>query len=233
MKPKTSIRLGLSFLSAILLSHCCRMELDQQCYRQGGSSMVGDLGNTGYRAATTSITKGFQRVSFPRKSRELDVDISEMKLVDTASGNVTASGGAAVSEANKLSGEISTSWDNSRKMVIRIFEFTNPLEIIEELNRDENAQLRERLRFRGDEARIITRVVRAYNHEDIRKQETKGSLDAGFTATNATAKIGVTNNTTTERAVKDGTIVAYQWVRIKWKKDGTVHDIDLYKPLLD
>ena len=195
--------------------------------------MVGDLGNTGYRSATTTITKGFQRVSFPTMIRKLDVDISEMKLVDTASGNVTASGGGAVSEANKVSGEISTSWDNSRKMVIRIFEFTNPIEIIAELNREENAYLRERLYFRGNEARIITRVVRAYSHEDIRKQETKGSLDAGFTASNANAKIGVTNNTTTERAVKDGTIVAYHWGRIIWNADGSVADINLDTPLLD
>jgi hypothetical protein len=74
------------------------MKIDHQCYRQGGSSMVGGLGNIGYRAATTNLTKGFQRVSFPTV-KDLEVDISEMKMIDTAKGNVTAAGSGVPAQA--------------------------------------------------------------------------------------------------------------------------------------
>lgn len=201
--------------------------------------MVGDLGNTGYRAATKNLTKGFQRVSYPTIANgNLDVDISEMKMVDTAKGDVTASGNGIPVNAAPLASagaEATFSWDNKRDMVVRIFEFKNPIEMIDELNRPANDRLRAYLYSRGNEARIITRVVRAYNHLDIKKQGVKTELDAKLTSTDANVKIGYSNDSTTERAVKDGTIVAYQWARIIWEKDGSkrVKDLNLDTPLLD
>lgn len=175
MKIIQSILFPLS--PCLLLASCCEMDIDQQCYRQGDSSMVGDLGNTGYRAATTNLHKGLQRVAFPKVAKPLDVDVSEMQLIKTATGKVEASGEAA-KEVVTANMTLSTTWNNSSDMVIRIFEFTNPIELVAELNRPENVDLRSHLKMRGTEARIITRVVRAYNSTETREQTNAGQITA-------------------------------------------------------
>ncbi len=197
--------------------------------------MVGGLGYIGYRAATTTMTKGFQRVSLPTV-KELEVDIGEMKVVDTVKGSITAAGNgvpAQVAEIVKAEGKVSVVMDKSSQMVIRIFEFKSPFDIIDELNRPENTALRTYLtKYRGSETRIITRIVRAYDHSEATNQTVTAALDAELSATPAKANITVTSDHHSEKAVKDGTIVAYQWSRIKFE-DGKVVNISLDSPMLD
>lgn len=233
MKNIQSILIPLT--PCLLLASCCEMDIDQQCYRQGGSSMVGGLGNAGYRAATTNTHKGFQRVGFPSTSRTLDVDVSEMKLVNTAKGEVKASGSATYKAMTEANVKVGTSWDNKSDMLVRIFEFANPIELIAELNRPENSELRSHLKMRDKEARIITRVVRAYDHSEVDKRTYTGELEAKFLAGKPNGKINYENSTSRSKSVADGTIIGYQWARIIWssKDSDQVSHISLDTVFLD
>jgi hypothetical protein len=211
---------------ALLISSCsCEMDIDQQCYRQGGSSMVGDLGNTGYRAATTNLNKGFQRVSFPSLSKSLDVDVSEMKLITKTERKVGASGEVA-KNAVKLNSNLSTEWKSDGDMIIRIFEFSNPLELVKELNHPANKELRDHLKMRGSEARIISRVVRAYDASQSKSQTVAGKIGAKTAVGTPEGEIEYKHTNTSTKKVSDGTIVGYQWARIAWKKDSPDNEVN-------
>jgi hypothetical protein len=211
----------LAILPSLLFTSCCKMKIEQQCYRQGAASMVGDLGAYGTRAAGETMVKTFTRLGYTKTTgtEPLGVTIAKMKLVDTSKGSVTAEGNAVseqISEIVKAGGSLTTSWDNQRSMAIRIFEFNNQIELIDALNDPQNARALSLLRHHGNEARIITRVVRAYDYSDIKKQNLDSSVSADLNATGSNVKLDVKSNSTSERVVEDGTVVGYQWSKIVW-----------------
>lgn len=218
MQNLISFVLSLS-IPVLLLPSCCKMEIDQQCYRQGGAAMVGDLGAHGQRTAGNTLVKAFHKLGYTRTTIPLEVDISEMKLVDTSNGTVTASGNAVSEQIKELANadaSLTTTWDKSKSMIIRISQFKDQTELIDALNSPANARSLAYLKQIGNEARIVTCIVRAYNHKDIVKQTLATNLDASLSATGSSVELDVNTSKNTERAVQDGTIVGYQWSRLVW-----------------
>ncbi|MEM7284313.1 MAG: hypothetical protein AAF438_22150 [Pseudomonadota bacterium] len=115
-----------------------------------------------------------------------------------------------------------------------LFRIVDTKSLVDQLNSDENRDLRRYLR-RSADYRIVTSTIVVYSHDSSLKLENTANLRLALTSSEA-GSMEIEAKSDSERvetlSMSDGTIYAYEFSRLCWTKKGEVSDILLDRNVL-
>lgn len=152
-----------------------------------------------------------------------EMQIENLGSVDTkVTRSLLASVGADVATLGKAAGNAELDYGQSVKLD---FFAIRDIEVLRnEINKRPDVVAA--LKRWGKDARIVTTVLLAYDHD--RTQMSKGAADLTYSAyEGGTGKIqaSVGGTKTAEFKLSDGAILAYEYARFCWSPDGTIGEI--------
>lgn len=147
-------------------------------------------------------------------------------------------------EALKANGSITANSSNSESGIYTIYYLQNPMDLVNQLNKDENSKIKSYLR-RSKDFRIVTAVVKVNSHTLLRKSN--ASLDAQVKALSAegTAEANSEKKTASGQTdikiqddtgnapgqlpsgltLADGSTYSYEYSRVIWDENGNIIDL--------
>lgn len=132
----------------------------------------------------------------------------------------TALSAAAKQGESQLEANLKTDSSNKEKGRYVVIEIMNPLQAARQLNDPTNAVLRDYLSV-SKNSRVVTSVAIAYEYEKISQfnLDSSGRLPVKQIGADLSLTLTTANNQTLR--VSDGTVFAYEFSRIIWRKKGT------------
>jgi hypothetical protein len=202
-------------LAAIMLTSCSStLDIAGVKYRKQGAFKA-ELGIAGVKR--TNGVNGFDP-----KEQPIYGDKLLMKFRTELYNESTQK--TAVSVAGKLQNpevELNLKADSSSNEKGRfvVMEIMNPLEAARRLNDPANDEIRNYLSL-VKRPRVITSVAIAYDYARMKELKFDGSTKVPLKQIGADASMAVTTSNNKTIRVSDGTIFAYEFSRIIWRKNG-------------
>lgn len=207
---------SFTLLSLCLLTGCAEFTYDGQPWRLRGARSIG-LTKGGVRKQNLGRVSYIDNTFYPSIFR-INTTAGAFHEKITKGGSVTV--GATV-DPHSITGGLDRS--HTVEGYFKSYTVTDELALVKVLNSPENSEFRQHLKGWGSGARVITAIVKVFDHKEA--YSLKGTLAASgsvpVSAINETAKLKIDAKYASEKTLRldNDTVYAYQYSKPIWDKN--------------